>query len=209
MVVMEGTVGKVTISSSRKRFALPKLVANVASISTLFVHERTRDSALVSMIWTHSVDAKIKLNYVEFVRRFSNGSMLQTNNSSRVGSFVSSSNHLTLQLPQVKNVLELHRIHVRACESFGTGRPVLTLIDDFQGDVEAFIQDRVLELPAVYQVQRGLLQKVEGGYGMTWFGAYVLVWQELFPIKQLIRWRCQVRSKSWLEKHGIPLDSSQ
>ena len=93
-------------------------------------------------------DAKIKLNYVEFVRRFSNGSMLQTNNSSRVGSFVHPSNHLTLQLPQVKNLLELHRIHIRACESFGTGRPVLTLIDDFQGDVEAFRRAAERGLPS-------------------------------------------------------------
>ena len=106
----------------KESFALPKLVANAASINAMFVNERTRDSALVSMLWTHSSKVKIKRNYVEIVRRFSNGSMLQTNNSSRVGSFVSPPDHLTLQLPQVQNLRELHRIHIRACEAFGSGR---------------------------------------------------------------------------------------
>ena len=39
---------------------------------------------------------------------------------------------------------------------------------------------------------------VEGGYGLTIKGAYLLTWRELFPVKQAIRMRIRREASKWL-----------
>ena len=181
-------------------FALPKLVNNAASISVMMINERAGDSMMISVIWSHSADAVVKLHYSEFVRRFANGGCLQTNNSSRIGSFRSPPTHHTMHLSHIQDIAELYRVHLLAAESLAYGGAHLSVIEDFHGDVEAFVQRRVIAEPAEYQEAVGIFRKTQGGYGLTWIGAYLLCWKELFPGKQIIRLYCRRKSLKWLSR---------
>lgn len=181
-------------------FALPKLVNNAASISMMMVNERAGDSMMISVVWSQSTDVVIKVKYTEFVRRFANGGCLQTSNAPRIGSFRAPPNDHTLHLWHIQNVAELYRVHVMAAKSLAYGRAHLSVIEDFQGDVEAFVQRKVVAEPAEYQETIGIFRKTQGGYGLTWVGAYLLCWKELFPVKQCIRWQCRRKSLQWLSR---------
>lgn len=185
-------------------FCLPDLVPNVKSINALFVNDATAEGAMINCIYATvpGQHTTIRTKYAEFVTRFRDGVCLQTSNSSQIGAFRAPPDDHTVQFWDVQEIAELHRRHRLIGRLLSSAKPWPRLVEEFHEDVEEYLQKAVLEEPADYQVQVGILRKVSDGYRPTLKGAFLLTWQELWPLK-LLRKQARLReARRWLSEIG-------
>lgn len=183
-------------------FCLPDLVQNAKSISAMWVNAETLEAALVNCIFAQGGGVEVKNFHVEFVTRFRDGSCVMTNNTAELSAFCSPSNHYTIKFWDIQDVNRLHRLHGLLCHQLGHAPKKLTVAEDYHGDVESYINQEVIRVPAEYQVERGRFRRVPEGYAMTVFGAFLMGWQEVWPFKLLRRQKAWHTSRNWLAKLG-------
>lgn len=186
-------------------FCLPDLVTNAKSINVLLVNARTREGAMINCIYAGAQGSptQLKHTFTEFVTRFRDGGCVQTNNSRVLSAFRQPANDHTIQFWNEKDLGTLYAMHQRISERLSTAPPILTLTERFGDDVEQYIQTAVLQEPCDYQVEVGLLRRVEGGYRLTFKGAVVFVWQELWPWKWVRRHRLRHAARQWQQEIGM------
>ena len=185
-------------------FCLPDLVNNAKSICTLLCNFENSDCAMINCMYSEMFGAhSLQTAYVEFVTRFRDGVSVQTKNSHQIGAFAEPPDDHTIQFWNEKDVNEVYRRHLRICERLSSDRRRFPFQEDFQGDVEQFLQAEVLQQPLEYQVSQGLFYRVPDGYRPTLKGAFLLTWQELWPWKSIRRQRRKREAARWLAEIGF------
>ena len=194
---LEGTMG------------LLDVVPNVQCILALYVQRRTGDQAMSTLIVANAAGAAtLKTRYVEFVTRFDDGTVVQTNNSREMSSFPKLSNEHTAKFWEIQDVRRLYQLHRLLLPRFARSRrPVLLLDRDFGGDAVAYVSKVALEDDFAKQVSTGYLRRCPQGFAPTIKGAVLMTWQELWPFKAIRRARCLRAANALLAEVGLQLDA--
>ncbi len=169
---------------------LPPLIPNVRSILALYANRTTGDQAMSTLIIATGGIETLKTRYVEFLTRYSDGLIVQTNNSPELGAFRPLPQERTAQFWEIDDVPHLHRLHQFHCgQHRRAGQPVCSLDSRFGGNAVAYVQQVVLKETLEAQVAPGYLTLMPWGLRASYRGACVMAWQELWPIKGLRKQR--------------------
>jgi hypothetical protein len=165
----------------------------------LYVHDEDREAALVSAIYGITAQERpLEMRYVEFMAQFAGGDVrvVQTNNTSEVGSFPPLPQDLTFRFPHVADLDRLYRLHRALVRRHaGRQRRGLRVVEDFGGDATAYFREVVFRKAFQDQESTGYLRynAVQDCWQPTLKGAYLMTWRELWPIKPMIRARVRRR----------------
>jgi hypothetical protein len=179
---------------------MPGPVENVDCSLALLVNRQSRDMAMITAI--DASGQSHTLLYVEFVRRFRNGLVLQTNNSQQLSGLPDMPGHTTYRLPQVRDPAQLYLLHCKCVARTVPGaEPVLRLDEEFRGDAIQYLLAVYPE--ALFDAeQRGIFYRPAGGdhFRCTLYGAFRLSWQEVWPISAIRRRRRDRAARELLEE---------
>lgn len=180
-------------------------VGGVQAFLMLWVNRGACDLASVSSVFDTTGSGQPKLNYVEFVTRFRNGTVVETSNSSSLSPFPPKPQHHSGKFPQVYDVRLLYRLHREQCRRFAPMYPkVMRLDTDFDGDGAAYVAGIMAE-DFARQVDTGYLWLPSGSrvYQPTLKGAFLMGWKALFPIKQLRQVSCRRAGQRLIDEIAI------
>ena len=180
-------------------YALPDMVPGASAVVQLHRNVRTRESAMVSTVWGVA-DGMVqqRIQYVEFVCRFQNDRvrMIQTSNISRCGSFSDRRDEVNSRLPHVKSTVDLYHYHERLMQRHDPGaHRELRVDDEFRGDALEFLRQVVLIECFDAQIATGYLQPCAVGWRPTVYGAIIMTWKELWPMKAILTARLHSRGR--------------
>ncbi|NLY02716.1 MAG: hypothetical protein GXY83_42225 [Rhodopirellula sp.] len=179
--------------------ALPSLLPNVQSLLALYANRAACDMAMSTFIVAEG--GRMQARYVEFVTRFSDGVVVQTNNSNQLGSFKPLPGQHTLQFWDVQDFAYLYQLHRLAVDRFRrSGQPVFRLDSEFGGDAAEFVSRVALEESFEEQIGTGYLVRTANGYRPSVKGAWLMSWQELWPWKAVRRWQTGRRARQFLRE---------
>jgi hypothetical protein len=169
-------------------FGLPRQMPRVKAVLLLFANRATKEAAMATAIYADLPEGgKLKAFYIEVISLFRDGTLVQTNNCSVLGSFPRKAGVHTVQLPQVRDIGLLVRIHRVRTEPFGgISERKLRLDEEFRGDARAYLaacmrEELERQIPTGYM----FLSEAEGLFRPTWKGAFLMTWKQLFPFKQV------------------------
>lgn len=105
----------------------------------------------------------------------------------------------TTKFWRIRDIRRLYCLHQRLSDRFRQrGQPTLRMDTEFGGDAVQYIAKAVLEETFRDQVGRGYLAEGPNGFRPTIKGAWLMTWQELWPVKGLRRWRERQRAERLL-----------
>lgn len=167
---------------------LPSFVPNVRSLIAVYVNRRTQDSAMSSFMIAEGAMAGVRKRYVEFVRRYPDDTLVQTNNSDELGAFPAKPREFTTQFHGLEDVSRLFALHQFLASKHGGARSAYLRIDtEFQGRAADYVARAVLQEGLEEQKKTGYLGGTATELRPTWKGAILMAWKELWPIKSLRR----------------------
>ena len=102
---------------------LTSFVPGVRSLFALYVNRQVSDLAMSTLIVAENELERVKVSYVEFVRSFDNGVLVQTNNSPEIGSFKCLPGEHTTQFWDIDDVHQLYRLHWYLADKHSKGAP--------------------------------------------------------------------------------------
>lgn len=166
---------------------LPDMVPNVRTIFAVYTQRESGDLAMSAIIvGDGGMMSELKTSYVEFVRRYDDDIVVQTNNSRQLSSFKSLPGEHTAKFWDVSDLRRLYQLHCKLAEKFRQrGRPVNALLSRHGGDAAEFVAQTVLHDTFQKQIATGYLAACPEGFRPTPIGAWIMTWKELFPFKQL------------------------
>jgi hypothetical protein len=167
---------------------LPDVVPNVRTLLALYVNRTTSDMAMSTFLLAEGGIESLKAKYVEFVTRFSDGAVVQTNNTREIGSFKPLPQEYTTQFWDIEDTSRLYQLHRFLAQKHGGARsPVCRVDSEFGGNAVQYVQRAVLNESFAEQVSTGYLARAPEGFRATIPGALIMAWQELWPLKALRR----------------------
>jgi hypothetical protein len=135
----------------------------------------------------------IKNHYVEFTTEFSDGSSVETGNTSELSSFRYGEDKDVLYFPHVRDLRKLHALHgARVREHRGTQETVLPPTDGAGRDlVDGIVRDleRQVAFGDMYR------EAASGLYRPTVKGAYRMTWQLMPPMGWINKARQRLRGR--------------
>lgn len=180
---------------------LPAVVPNVKTLVALYVNRSTCDMAMSTFLLAADGIQTMKANYVEFATTFSDGVVVQTNNSRELSSFKPLPKEHTTQFWDIDDINRLYRLHRFLSEKYGrTGLPECRLDTQFGGNPVHYVARGVLEKSFGDQVGTGYLTRTPRGFGPTIRGAVIMAWQELWPLKPFRRLQRKRRAQQVLDE---------
>jgi hypothetical protein len=155
------------------------------SVAMLMLHTMTEDCALISVTFSGNPQgASSKAMYTEFGTFFADGSAILTNNAPLASAFAPVASRDVLRCPGVVSLSLLFKIHRARVESSPkVNEPRLVPDEDAPEEFVPTMIQRELES----QVGAGYMQRDDaaGVYRPTLKGAFLMVWAELPPMKQI------------------------
>ena len=171
---------------------LPALVPDVRSIVAVYANRSTGDQAMSTIIVATGGIETLKTRYVEFVTRFDDGVVVQTNNSPELGAFKPLPQEHTTQFRDIHDLDRLYKLHGFLAQKYRrSGRPLLRLDAEFHGNAVEYVSRVVLDETLRAQVETGYLAPTPEGLRATLRGACIMAWQEAWPAKAIRRRLCQ------------------
>jgi hypothetical protein len=187
--------------------AMPYQVRNVKAMLLLFSHAKNKDAALASAIYAEHwpeqapvAGRALKTFYVEFISRFRDGALFQTQNSDQLSAFAPVAGRTTFRLPMVEEPARLYRLHQALVErERNSSGKILRVEEEFKGDAAAYLAAGVVE-ELEGQVETGYFYRAPDGssYRPTWKGVFIMTWQELWPFKAIRRARRDRKARQLL-----------
>lgn len=164
---------------------LPTVVPNVKSLLAVYVHRRAGDAAMSVFMMVEGPTTTMRKRHVEFVRRYEDGTLIQTNNSDELGAFPRKPREFTTQFPGLEDLQRLYALHrFMAQKQGGQGPPVLRIDREFGGNACEYVARVALDETLRDQIQTGYLTG-DQVLRPTMRGALIMSWQELWPAKAL------------------------
>jgi len=177
-------------------YFLPNTASNVEALALLMKNARTDELAMAAAIYA-TVDGatQLKSTYVEFVSRYSDGRVFDTNNAFVLSCFAKIDGFDTVQFPRVQDLHRLYSLHTERCRRAAPhGQRVNRLIHEFDGDGSRYLSATMAESFA-RQAGVGYLQLDGEQYRPTVKGACLMTWKLLWPVKQLRTLKRDQRAK--------------
>jgi len=183
---------------------LPDLMPNVQTLFAMYVNRANADMAMSAIIVAQSgVDGELKTCYVEFVRRYDDGVVVQTNNSSELNAFKTMPDEFTTKFWEEQDIRRLYALHQRLADRFRQrGQPINRFDTEYRGDTARFVAHAVIEETFRDQIGTGYLTETPSGFRATPKGAWLMTWKELWPIKRIRRWREKRSAEHLLSELG-------
>lgn len=180
-------------------YALPDVVPGASAVVQLYRNVRTREAAMVNTVWAVANGmVQQRIQYADFECRFQNDRvrMIQTSNISRCGSFPDRRDEVNSRLPHVKSTVDLYHYHERLMQRHDPGaHRELRVDDEFRGDALEFLRQVVLIECFDAQIATGYLQPCAVGWRPTVYGAIIMTWKELWPMKAILTARLHSRGR--------------
>ena len=176
---------------------LPDMVPNVKALFAIYANRPSADMAMSAIMVAQSgMGGELRTSYVEFVRRYDDSVVVQTNNSSELSSFKRMPGEYTNKFWQVRDIRQLYRLHQLLSDRFRQrGQPTFRMDSEFGGDAVQYVAQAVLQETFRDQVGTGYLSEDSNGFRPTMKGAWIMAWQELWPVKGIRRWREKQRAE--------------
>lgn len=197
-------------------YQLPDYLSNVRGLLIGFIHRETRDMALTAALYAKNGDNwKLQARFTEIGTDFADASTISTGNLPGPGAFPKKPTDLALILPHLTKLADLYRAHQAILRSHSRGRrSVMKLDDQYGGRIDEYLVDALTsesETAAMFGYLKRTPGKasessvisrssatmdpyrppavpdVDAYFTPTWKGAYLMTWQELFPVKQIRR----------------------
>lgn len=169
---------------------LPTIVPNVRSLLAVYVNRRTCDAAMSVFMLAEGPMSTVRKRHVEFIRRFSDGTLVQTNNSDELGAFPPKPREHTTQFAQLADVGRLYAIHCFLARKLGgMSTPVLRIDAEYQGNALEYVARVAIDESLTAQIKTGYLMGSPQELRPTLRGAVIMAWQELWPAKAIRRAR--------------------
>jgi hypothetical protein len=178
-------------------FSLHGVMAGTAAVTYMAMHmnRASGDSVGAFAIRQRTAAGSVMKNhYVEFSTDFSDGSSVETGNTSELGSFRFTEEKDVLYFPHVRDVSRLHALHrARLAEHRGAQEKVLPPPDGLGQDlVDGIVRDleRQVGFGDMYR------DSPSGLYRPTVKGAYRMTWQLMPPMGWINRLRQRRRGRA-------------
>ncbi len=178
--------------------ALPKLMPDVQAICACYKQPVTNDLACCSFIVASL--GQMTLRYTEFIARFQDGTVVQTNNSPQIGAFRTSPNTHTLQFWDIQDLSRLYALHQFHRRKYELSPAVDRLDTEFGGNLVSYFSKAAIEEEFARQAAHWLLAPTSSGYRPTLWGAYALCLQELWPLNAIRKQRRQRAAQKFLQE---------
>jgi hypothetical protein len=141
--------------------------------------------------------------HAEFVTRYRDGRVVQTNNAQTLSAFPIPPQCTNSYLPSVIDPVQLYAVHQAMCRRVGGGQKVLKLDEQYGGDALKYMADAILEeLDAATKAGYMRLDAGEGVYRPTAGGAIKMTYGELWPFKGVRLHRRRLRERQLLSELG-------
>jgi len=210
------------------RYGLPHQIDNVRAMLDLFVSHSPETSAMSVVMYILLGETwKRKTAYVEFSTTFTDGSFVDTMNSTEVGAFCEPRRSVKTQHPELTDARALHAAHEAMNDwHFPGSSRYLKLEKRFHGDAPSYLAAVITEELESAR-QDGYVRLVGGdqesftklmdpsnpyeapparftppSYMATIKGAYLMTWSELWPLKSLKYWSRIRRDRLRLQETG-------
>jgi hypothetical protein len=179
---------------------LPDMLPNVKTLFAIYANRASCDMAMSAIIVAEdAMGGQLKTNYVEFVRRYDDDVVVQTNNSSELSAFKPMPNEFTTKFWEIRDIGRLYQLHLMLADHFRQrGQPVNQLDTKYAGNALRYVAHAVLEDTFRDQVGTGYLAQQPNGFRPTFKGACIMAWKELWPAKNIRRWREKRRAEGLL-----------
>ncbi|MBN2295466.1 MAG: hypothetical protein JXM70_23755 [Pirellulales bacterium] len=183
---------------------LPSLVPNVQALFNLYLNRENNDMAMsVFTLATAGGSETVKSKHVEFCTNFSDGVMVQTNNSAELSAFKLQPKEVTAQFWNIQNLDRLYQLHRFLLDKHrGTGHAICLYESQFGGDIAAYTAGEVISRSLLAQVDTGFMAPTSNGLRTTVKGAIIMTWQELWPLKAIRRRRRLHEAEQILNEMG-------
>jgi hypothetical protein len=183
---------------------MPGAMENVSVAMALLVNRQTRDMAMITAIDADGQEHAT--HYVEFVRRYRNGDVIQTNNCQALSGLADPPQTTTFRLPSMQDPRQLFQAHqALIARQSPASEPVLRMDEEFSGDAVRYFLEAYPEA-FHHAIQQGIFYQPTGGDHVrcTLPGAFRLAWQELWPISAIRRAARDRREQELLAEIGNP-----
>lgn len=175
---------------------------NVAACFTLFENRATSDMAMAVAFYQEIQGRRsFRSAYTEFLTRFGGDRGLSTNNTGEL--------MVTPRIPgreretfaMVQDAQRLYRVHTALAVRLQAGPP----LPPPQGSALEDLLREGIERENEISVQAGYLwyDASAGKYRPTWKGAFLMTWQLLFPVKNLLLAARDRRAAALLRELGV------
>lgn len=190
-------------------YYLPQAVTNVQGFVAVFI-DRVNQIGVISAVVIANANniSSIQEKFVEFGTRFVDDSEINTSNQRTLGAFPVREGFITTVHPRLQDIGQLHAAHLAMRNRYDRGRrPTLRMIDKFHGDIAAAISSNITE-EFEFARTAGYLKYIGGDpenfsvamsqspyrppgsielpqYAPTLYGAYLMTWKQLWPIKPI------------------------
>ncbi len=178
-------------------------VPNVTGLFVLVENRESNDLAIAALVYAMQespMGSKIRLRnqHVEFSTELVDGSEIDTNNNDIESCFSSVPHKRVLQFTETLDAARLFRYHQLAIDEFGSASkrplpPTEELLDEVGKGIHKEMAD---------QVPTGMLYLDRSGeyFRMTWKGAILMTWKNLWPVTALRRAGRARRARSLIER---------
>ncbi len=185
---------------------LPSQVENVIVALIFLVNRQEKDGAICVAMHNNAPGMFQTHFHAEFVTRYRDGRVIQTNNAQSLNSFPVPPECTNSYLPSVIDPVQLYRVHQAMCRQHGGGQKLLKLDEQYGGDAVRFMSDAIVEeLQAATSAGYMRLVEGEGVYRPTVTGAVKMTYGELWPYKGVRLHQRRQRERNLLAELGPTL----
>jgi hypothetical protein len=183
---------------------IPDQVPNVHAYVAMWINEAAGQQATATVLYGHDDAGRLTArHYVEFMTKVGgekDGVAVLTNNSQELGAFRETSNKSVLFGVPTENIAQLYRVHLyREAEHLRADDP--RYVPD-AGDEVASLADGI-EADLRKQVAAGYLVEdanTPNLFRPTTWGAYVMTWSQMPPLKSNLKLAADYRAKKALHE---------
>jgi hypothetical protein len=163
---------------------LPGQVEGVVAALIFLVNRQEQDAAIAVTLHQQTPGMSTTLFHCEFVTRYRDGRVVQTNNAQPLNAFPIPARCTNSYLPSVCDPVDLYRLHQALCRQRQAGPKVLLLDERYGGDAVRYVADSIIEeLEEATSAGVMRLDEAGGVYRPTLKGAVRMTYGELWPTK--------------------------
>jgi len=164
------------------RMMVTDLAPGLTSFLSVMENKSVQDLALATVVLGKDMQTP-KVAYIEFSNSFTDGTVVNTNNSSQSSAFARLAHKKVLQVPEELSPLALYHIHTAMLEKFGRGKAKRS--EDLR-DLAAFLRGSVLkEFSGQFRSGYYYVSADRQWYKPTWKGACLMTWKLCWPMKAI------------------------
>jgi hypothetical protein len=159
----------------------------------------TRGYLAVTYAKVPGQSAQLQQKHIEYTTRFTDGSLVDTNNSEELGAFAPVETRHTVSLPWVKDVGRLYHIHQAVVDQVAAGKTKSWR----DADPAVYFHEAMLE-EMIVQLDTGYLfrEPGDGDFRPTIKGAILMTYKNLWPITSLLKARRKRKGERLLQELG-------